>query len=171
MYGNFTIRNLGIWNIFDFEVPFILIIALLPPATKLRQGNIFTPVCHSIHSWACVGRATHTSRPCMPLLPHMPPCHACPCHTHPSAMHTPTTMHTPNNITTCQWRTKGGGYPGVCPPSPHGPKCSYFMQFFLGKCSKFVCWRPLLQEILDPLLHAVNELAVRILLECIFVYL
>ena len=21
----------------------------LPPATKLRQGNVFTPVCHSIH--------------------------------------------------------------------------------------------------------------------------
>ena len=25
------------------------IITLLPPATKLRQGNIFTPVCHSVH--------------------------------------------------------------------------------------------------------------------------
>ena len=22
---------------------------LLPPATKLRQGNVFTPVCHSVH--------------------------------------------------------------------------------------------------------------------------
>ena len=22
---------------------------LLPPATKLRQGNVFTPVCHSLH--------------------------------------------------------------------------------------------------------------------------
>ena len=22
---------------------------LLPPATKLGQGNIFTPVCHSVH--------------------------------------------------------------------------------------------------------------------------
>ena len=24
-------------------------IALLPPATKLRQGNVFTAVCHSVH--------------------------------------------------------------------------------------------------------------------------
>ena len=24
-------------------------VALLPPATKLRQGNVFTPVCHSVH--------------------------------------------------------------------------------------------------------------------------
>ena len=23
--------------------------AFLPPATKLRQGNVFTPVCHSVH--------------------------------------------------------------------------------------------------------------------------
>ena len=22
---------------------------LLPPATELRQGNVFTPVCHSVH--------------------------------------------------------------------------------------------------------------------------
>ena len=22
---------------------------ILPPATKLRQGNVFTPVCHSVH--------------------------------------------------------------------------------------------------------------------------
>ena len=116
MYGNFTIRNLGIWNIFDFEVPFILIIALLPPATKLRQGNIFTPVCHSIHSGACVGRATHTSRPCMPPLPHMPPCHACPCHAHPSAMHTPTTMHTPQQYYDMPVADKGGGTPACAPP-------------------------------------------------------
>ena len=26
-------------------------IAFLPPATKLREGNVFTPVCHSIHRW------------------------------------------------------------------------------------------------------------------------
>ena len=24
-------------------------LALLPSATKLRQGNVFTPVCHSVH--------------------------------------------------------------------------------------------------------------------------
>ena len=26
---------------------------LLPPATKLRQGNAFTPVCHSVHRGLC----------------------------------------------------------------------------------------------------------------------
>ena len=33
----------------------------LPPATKLRQGNIFTPVCHSVH-WgggACMVGGMH----------------------------------------------------------------------------------------------------------------
>ena len=24
-------------------------LSLLPPVTKLRQGNVFTPVCHSVH--------------------------------------------------------------------------------------------------------------------------
>ena len=28
---------------------------LLPPATKLRQGNFFTPVCQSFHSHVVVG--------------------------------------------------------------------------------------------------------------------
>ena len=39
---------------------------LLPPATKLRQGNVFTPVRHSVHR----GHACHAH----------PPCHACPRH-------------------------------------------------------------------------------------------
>ena len=29
-------------------------IYLLPPATKLWQGNVFTPVCHSVHREGCV---------------------------------------------------------------------------------------------------------------------
>ena len=31
---------------------------LLPPATKLWQGNVFTPVCHSVHGGIC-----HTPSP------------------------------------------------------------------------------------------------------------
>ena len=32
----------------DFAVGFWFV-CFLPPATKLRQGNVFTPVCHSVH--------------------------------------------------------------------------------------------------------------------------
>ena len=40
-------------------------ITLLPPATKLRQGNVFTPVCHSVHGEVSASgpgeeSATHT---------------------------------------------------------------------------------------------------------------
>ena len=30
-------------------------IKILPPTTKLRHGNVFTPVCHSVHrgGYAC----------------------------------------------------------------------------------------------------------------------
>ena len=35
-------------------------IDLLPPATKLPQGNVFTPVCHSVHGGVC---HTHTDAP------------------------------------------------------------------------------------------------------------
>ena len=36
----------------------------LPPATKLRQGNVFTPVCHSVHGGVChpPGRHPHLGR-------------------------------------------------------------------------------------------------------------
>ena len=27
---------------------------LLPSTTKLQQGNVFTPVCHSVRSWGCL---------------------------------------------------------------------------------------------------------------------
>ena len=62
---------------------------------SLRQGNVFTRVCHSVHMG--MGRACHTCPlPCTPLphmpppdmhspLPLMPPCHACP----PLATHAP----------------------------------------------------------------------------------
>ena len=45
----------------------------LPSATKLRQGNIFTPVCHSV-PWADTPpRQTPTSRADTPLGRHPPP--------------------------------------------------------------------------------------------------
>ena len=34
---------------------------LLPPATKLRQGNIFTPVCHSVHRGGLCSSMHHMS--------------------------------------------------------------------------------------------------------------
>ena len=91
-------KNLHTTTRFDSAGSYI---QLLSPAAKLQQGNVFTPVCHSVHRGACV--------------PLMPPCHACPlththpamhapCHTHPSATHTPAmhplpcmppAMHTP----------------------------------------------------------------------------
>ena len=69
--------------------------ALLPPATQLRQGYVFTGVRDSDQGEACMAGATipwHTGPPpCMPpSLPHMPPpcmppyhaqsppCHTCP---------------------------------------------------------------------------------------------
>ena len=72
----------------------------LPPATKLRQGNVFTPVCHSVHTHAPLPHmpptthppAMHALLPCMPPchtrpLPCMPSCHACPPAMYPPAMH------------------------------------------------------------------------------------
>ena len=70
--------------------------SLLPPATKLRKGHVFTSVCQEL----CPrGRAVHacppphtcpptTHTPCHTALPRMPPAmhtyHACPLpHTHP----------------------------------------------------------------------------------------
>ena len=40
----------------------------LPPATKLRQGNVFTPVCHSVHRGECL----HLVRGTCPLGRHPP---------------------------------------------------------------------------------------------------
>ena len=43
------LRHLDNSNYFRMIYP----IALLPPATKLRQGNVFTAVCHSVHGGVC----------------------------------------------------------------------------------------------------------------------
>ena len=50
-----------------------------------------------------------------------------------------------------------GGREGCVPP-PGGPNSFNFMQFF-GKFGNFVCWCPLLGEILDPPLyyHPLNQ--------------
>ena len=34
-------------------------LSLLPPVTKLRQGNVFTPVCHSVHGGVSAQHAAH----------------------------------------------------------------------------------------------------------------
>ena len=77
---------------------------LLLPTTKLWQGNVFTPVCHSVHGGGhvcLVGDVGHVWHTCPPApspfhacpLPCMPPATHAPCHACPAAMHTPT-MHT-----------------------------------------------------------------------------
>ena len=58
--GLFT-RN-GIRSVTDIRTEIIL---YLPSATKLRQGNVFTPVCHSVHRGVC-----HTSSGQTPLGRH-----------------------------------------------------------------------------------------------------
>ena len=45
-----------------------IMIVFLPPATKLRQGNVFTPVCHSVHRGR-VGPGVVSTRGCG----HTPP--------------------------------------------------------------------------------------------------
>ena len=61
-------------------------VLFLPPATKLRQGNVFTPVCHSVHR----GGVCHT-HPGQTPLPSVcwdtPPC---PVH---AGIHPPCTVH------------------------------------------------------------------------------
>ena len=96
-------------------VPVKEFLMLLPPATKLRDGNVFTSVCQEFcppgrgHAWhtrllSCMPLAMHAPLPCMPshhaCPPPMPPtthtpCHAHPlpcmptCHAFPPAMHAP----------------------------------------------------------------------------------
>ena len=59
-------------------------LTLLPPATKLRQGNVFTPVCHSVHRvgvsathpWADTPQGRCPS-PAQCMLGYTPPHSAC----------------------------------------------------------------------------------------------
>ena len=37
--------------------------SFLPPATKLRQGNVFTPVCHSVHRGGCLATIPKADTP------------------------------------------------------------------------------------------------------------
>ena len=39
---------------------FYIILTFLPPATKWQQGNVFTPVCHSVHRGALCQGETDT---------------------------------------------------------------------------------------------------------------
>ena len=54
---------------------------LLPPANEVMgQGNIFAPVCHSVHGGVCLSACWDTPRPGTPLAPPprpgIPPPHA-----------------------------------------------------------------------------------------------
>ena len=59
----------------DFVIPFKIHRLCLPPATKLRQGNVFTPVCHSVHRGGLPHTHTHTHPGRHPPTPgQTPPC-------------------------------------------------------------------------------------------------
>ena len=48
---------------------------LLPPATKLRQGNVFTPVCHSVPGGGCLPHNLGRHPPAQCMLGYIPmPC-------------------------------------------------------------------------------------------------
>ena len=56
-------ENICVWKL-SFTESFQLVsvenvnYVLLPPATKLRQGNVFTPVCDSVHGGVSVPAGT-----------------------------------------------------------------------------------------------------------------
>ena len=59
-----SIRYASYWNAFllHIKTPFFL-----SPATKWRQGNVFTPVCHSVHrGGVCTTSQTHPGRHPLP---------------------------------------------------------------------------------------------------------
>ena len=124
----------------------LLVSVFLPPATKLRQGNDFTPVCHSVYR----GRSV-----C-----HTPPLGRHPLGIHPSWIDTPCPVHagihTP--LPSACWDTHlPGRHPqGDTPPA----QC---MLGYTHTCMRgythlpSACW------------DTVNKRAVRILLECILV--
>ena len=58
---------------------------LLPPPTKLRQGNVYTPVCHSVHIPRVDTPQADTSLGKHPPSKHTPGRHP---HPHPCAVHT-----------------------------------------------------------------------------------
>ena len=92
---------------------------LLLPAMKLRQGNVFTPVCQSFCSHWAMHPLLHTL-PCHAYLPlsHTHPCHACPL---------PTAMHAPLPCT---------------PPATHAPPGYYEMRSMSGRYASY--WNALL---------------------------
>ena len=46
---------LGLQNSLTFPVLFPFFQYFYRPQTKLREDNVFTPVCHSVHGWGWVG--------------------------------------------------------------------------------------------------------------------
>ena len=93
---------------------------ILPAATKLGQGNVFTGVCDSVHRGgegvclsACWDARPPWSRPTPPDRAH-PPRPDTPRTRHPPSRHTPRTRHTPPD----QAHTPG---PGTPPPGANNP--------------------------------------------------
>ena len=52
-------------------------IPFLPPATKLRQGNVLTPVCHSVHGGGVSATPPCRHPPAQCMLGYTPPPSAC----------------------------------------------------------------------------------------------
>ena len=61
-------------------------VLFLPPATKLRQGNVFTPVCHSVHRGGVCHTPPGQTPPAQCMLGYTPLPSACwdtpPCTVH-----------------------------------------------------------------------------------------
>ena len=128
---------------------------LLPPATELRQGNVFTPVCQSFCSQG-FPPVTHP-------LPPMTLRHAPTSATQAPLPHMPPLMHTPLPHTPPCYACPPPRMPLLCHAYPLLPCMSPY-----HACPP-PCMPPLLRTPPTTLRHAVDERAVRILLECILV--
>ena len=91
------IQQLGVWRRKSAQVKYLfnslrsishsLLSALLLPATKLHQGNVFTPVCHSVHRGVA-----HPPPGQTPPCPVHAGIHTSPCPVH-AGIHSPCTVH------------------------------------------------------------------------------
>ena len=108
------------------------VITCYRPQRSCLQGNVFTPVCHSVHRGVCVACTPpcHAHVPCHTCpLPHMPPsamqaplpCTPLPCinlpHI-PPATHAPCHMHAP---LPCMSPCHAHPLPHMPPSAMHAP--------------------------------------------------
>ena len=116
-------------------VPVKEFLMLLPPATKLRDGNVFTSVCQEF----CPpgrGHAWHTRLlSCMPLAMHAPS-HACPPTMHAPLPCPPPHTH-PATHTPCHVCPPAMHFPLPCmPPATHAPRY-YEMRSMSGRYASY----------------------------------